>query len=152
LWISGRLQSPQPAGLRLSRSSWPIWKATLATPTWSVDTIPTSCCGPPSLASPWGPTHRRRSSPSQNSHLALPLTALSSSMVKDWVGMGRGWDYWHARPQDLVGDGPGPIPIQHRRPVGDRDGTNPIPDDVPGTRFRPTLMVKMLIPSIEAIL
>jgi hypothetical protein len=31
-------------------------------------------------------------------------------------------------------DGPGPIGVRYRQPVWDRDGTNPIPDEVLGTR------------------
>jgi hypothetical protein len=35
-----------------------------------------------------------------------------TSKVKEWVGMGQGWGYWHPRPSDLVGDGLGPILVE----------------------------------------
>jgi hypothetical protein len=55
--------------------------------------------------------------------------------------MGRGWGYWHLRPQDVVGDGPGPILVHYRRPVLDRDGTSPVPVEVRRTESTPWNLV-----------
>jgi hypothetical protein len=35
------------------------------------------------------------------------------------------WGCWYPRIYDFDGDSAEPIPVQHRRPVGDRDGTSP---------------------------
>jgi hypothetical protein len=43
----------------------------------------------------------------------------------------------HPRHLDLVGDGPGPIPVQYHRPLRDRDGNSAVSDDVLWTESRP---------------
>jgi hypothetical protein len=45
-----------------------------------------------------------------NWRVVMDRLGSAPSVFKEWVGMGHEWGYWHPRPYDLFGDGPGPIP------------------------------------------